>query len=42
MLESVLGHNFEHNKQLTFGWLFIIALYTVLTSPNQDETAVYS
>ena len=41
VLESVLGYNFEHNKQLAFGWLFIIALYTVLTSPNEDETAVY-
>ena len=25
VLESVLGYNFEHNKQLAFGWLFIIA-----------------
>ena len=41
MLESVLGYNFEHNKQLALGWLFIIAFYTVLTSPNKDETAVY-
>ena len=41
MLESVLGYNIEHNKQLAFGWLFIIALYIVLTSPNKDETAVY-
>ena len=39
VLESVLGYNFEHNKQLAFGWLFIIAFYTVLTSPNKDETA---
>ena len=31
----------EHNKQLAFGWLFVIALYTGLTSPNKDETAVY-
>ena len=23
-MESVLGYNFEHNKQLAFGWLFII------------------
>ena len=41
VLETVLVYNFEHNKQLAFGWLFIIALYTVLTSPNKDETAVY-
>ena len=41
VLESVLSYNFEHNKQLAFGWLFITALYTVLTSPNKDETAVY-
>ena len=41
VLESVLGYNFEHNKQLAFDWLFIIAFYTVLTSPNKDETAVY-
>ena len=41
VLESVLGYNFEHNKQLAFSWLFIIAFYTVLTSPNKDETAVY-
>ena len=41
VLESVLGHNFEHNKQLAFGWLFIIAFYTLLTSPNKVETAVY-
>ena len=40
-LESVLGYNIGHNKQLDFGWLFIIALYTVLTSSNKDETAVY-
>ena len=40
-LESVLGYNFGHNKQLAFGWLFIISFYTVLTSPNKDETAVY-
>ena len=25
LLESVLGYNFEHDKQLAFGWLFIIA-----------------
>ena len=41
VLELVLGYNFEHNKQLAFGWLFIIAFYTVLTNPNKDETAVY-
>ena len=43
VLESVLGYNFEHNKQLAFefGWLFITVLYTVLTSPNKDETPVY-
>ena len=41
VLESVFGYNFEHNKQLAFGCLFIIALYTVLTSTNKDETAVY-
>ena len=36
-----IGLQVEHNKQLAFGWLFIIAFYTVLTSPNKDETAVY-
>ena len=39
--ERICVGNFEHNKQQAFGWLFIIALYTVLTSPNKDETAVY-
>ena len=41
VLQSVLGYNFEHDKQLAFGWLFFIAPYTVLTSPNKEETAVY-
>ena len=41
VLELVLGYNFEHNKQLAFDWLFIIAPYTVMTSPKKDETAVY-
>ena len=27
VLESVLGYNFEHNEQLVFGLLFIIALH---------------
>ena len=40
-LESVLGYKFEYNKQLAFGWHFITAHYTVLTSPKRDETAVY-
>ena len=41
VLESILGYNFEHNKQLAFAWLFIIALYNVLTSPKKDKTATY-
>ena len=40
-LELLLGYNFEHNKQLAFSWLFIQAFYTVLTSTQKDETAVY-
>ena len=36
-----MGYNVKHNKQLAFGWLFIIAPYTILTCPKKDETAVY-
>ena len=38
VLESA---NFEPNKQLAFGWLFIIAPYTLLTSPKKYDTAGY-
>ena len=49
VLESVLGYNFKHNKQLAFGSLFIIAPYTPThlhrTDEShkliKDETAVY-
>ena len=37
VLESVLGYNFEHNKQLAFGWLFIIARYTMLTDTDESQ-----
>ena len=38
VLKSVLGYNFEHNKQLALALAGFIAHYTVLTSPNKDET----
>ena len=38
---SVLGYNFEHDKQLAFGSLFTLDFYTVPTRPKKDETAVY-
>ena len=41
-VELVLGYNFEHDKQPSSLWLAVhYSLYTVLTSPKKDETAVY-
>ena len=37
ILESVLGYNFEHDKQLAFGWLFIIAFTPYRSFPKRTK-----